>query len=138
MERPLIKAHKVSKKPQRGFVMVAVVFVIVVLALAVAFMSRFSGTALAANTKAILGARGEMAALAGLEWGIHHAAATGTCNNASNVTFPNLSSFVVNITCNDENYSGGITVYTITANASFGTLGQPEYIWREFSAVVEQ
>ncbi|MDQ2695191.1 MAG: pilus assembly protein MshP [Pseudomonadota bacterium] len=59
-----------ARRPQRGFTLVAAVFIVVVLALAAAFMVRTAGVQQATVLFALQGARAYHAARSGLEWGI--------------------------------------------------------------------
>lgn len=68
--------------PQRGFGLVAALFVIVVIAAAIAVMARLALTQSATNSLALQQARAYQMAQAGLEWGIARAVAGQGCANA--------------------------------------------------------
>lgn len=133
MERALTFNNK-----QHGFVMVAVIFLIVVLAVAVVFISRFSGVAISSGNKNLLATRAELAAQAGLDWGIYQVANSSSCVASTILTVTAYSDVNLEVQCNSDSYNGSITLYNITAVADYGSLGQIEYVHRQFSATVEQ
>ncbi len=126
-----------------GFSLVAVIFIIVVLASAVVFLQRISNVSVATNNLAMQGARAWQAAEAGAEWGVYRVT-TGGCPAASttfSLTEQSLTGFDVTVDCTSTTYteSGAtVTMYFIDVFARSGTLGTtPDYVSRRISLVVE-
>lgn len=129
--------RKAQRKTQQGFALVASVFLIVILAMAATFMARFASTGYAGQAQQIIVTRARQAALSAVEYGIHQAAVNGICLASSPITVSAYSGFAITTECNTETYLGGITIYRITGTASHGSLGQPEYVWRQYHASLE-
>lgn len=125
---------------QRGFGLVAAMFLIIVIAAVIAVMWRLSVTQSATNTFSLQQARAFQAARAGLEYGIARSLASQTCSSFS------LEGFQVVVTC------GGSTVlqasvpeegrdlvfHRVEATATYGSPGDPDFAYRRLTAVVEQ
>lgn len=127
---------------QRGFGLVAAMFLIIVIAAVIAVMWRLAVTQSATNTFSLQQARAFQAARAGLEYGIARSLASPSqaCSSF------NLEGFQVVVTC------GGSTVlqasvpeegrdlvfHRVEATATFGSPGDPDYAYRRLTAVVEQ
>lgn len=130
------RAMKVPER-QSGFALVAAVFLIIVLALAASFMVRFAGSAYGTQAQQVLTNRARQAAMAAVEYGVSRVAEASVCNPSTTITITAYTQFSTVVTCETDNYLGGITIYRISGSASFGQLGQPEYIWRQYHAAVE-
>lgn len=143
-------------RPERGFALVAALFVMVIIAVVVVTMSRLSVTQNTSLDLAIQQARAYHAARAGLEWGLHQLMAdsntTGTCP-AGNVSLAGsgLSEFSVSLTCVKlpcatatcaQSYTEGIrtfNLYRLTATASNGSPdSRVDYAWRRLEVTVER
>lgn len=128
---------------QRGFALVAAMFLIIVVALLVAAMSRLSSDQHGGNSLAIQQARAYQAARAGLEWGISHVLNAGSCSSSEvSMAGGGLSEFSVSVTCNSTDYSieGGslLRLCQLSASAENGSPGaRPDYAFRRLGAVVE-
>jgi MSHA biogenesis protein MshP len=121
----------------RGFSLVAVLFLIVVIALLGAFAVRIGAGQQQTVNLALLGARALSAANSGIEYGAHQALVGGVCANATlNLSEGALNGFTVVVTCSPSSHSdgGGTNVYRINAAASFGTYGQSDYVSRQVFA----
>ena len=125
---------------QRGFGLVAAMFVIIVIAGAVAAMARMYETQSATSSMATQQARAYQAARGGIEWGIHRAMADLTCSD----TFM-LEGFEVTVQCDmptaalslpEEDLH--VRFVSLRASAQFASLGSPDYVYRQLSAVVEK
>lgn len=134
---------------QSGFSLVAAIFLIVVLAALAAFavqlaMSQYQGT-----TLQLLEARAQAAADAGIEYAANRALhAGGICaaNTPVPVTGPGLSGYAVNVSCvaspGHQIYTTppptwtSYTAYTLSATATYGSFGQPDYVARTVTRVV--
>jgi MSHA biogenesis protein MshP len=123
---------------QRGFGLVAAMFLIIIIAAVIAAMARLALTQTATNSLAIQQARAYQAARAGLEYGIVQALAGSACGNFT------LDGFVVAVTCtptpaiavSEENRT--VEFFTISATAQYGGVGAPDYAFRSLTAVVER
>ncbi len=71
--------HALPPGGQRGFALVAAIFLIVVLASLGVFIVRISGVQQHTVNIALLGARAFEAAVAGMEWGAFQALDSGAC-----------------------------------------------------------
>ena len=129
---------------QRGFALVAAMFLIIVVALLVAAMSRLASDQHGGNSLAIQQARAYQAARAGLEWGISHVLNAGSCSSSGvSMAGGGLSEFTVSLTCSSTSYTdddgSGLTIYRLTAQAQNGVPGsRPDYAFRRLTAVVER
>ncbi|MCP3663019.1 MAG: pilus assembly protein MshP [Gammaproteobacteria bacterium] len=133
---------QINKKNSQGFTLVAVIFVITVLAVAVVFLQRISNVSVATNVLAMQGARAMQAASAGAEWGIYQAT-QGSCVGSTtfSLTEASLKGFTVKVDCDSQLYteqSVPVTMYFLTVFAEYGTLGTtPEYASRKITLTVE-
>jgi len=116
-------------KNKAGFTLVQAIFVVVVLAILGAAMVKLIGVQSSTSTLALQGARAYQAARSGLEWGAARASAGNSCDGTMTV-----ENFTVNVTCSRETFREGsigpYDVYQISANASFGSNGSPDYVSR--------
>ena len=128
---------------ERGFALVAAVFIVVVLALLGIMMVTIGGVQRATTSAAAQGARAYHAARAGAEWGIYQAVTGGGCTATSPLGPPTtatftfseagLGSFNVWVDCVStphREYSTTYNVYVITAFAASGNFGEPDYVAR--------
>lgn len=129
----MMRPHKI----QRGFAIIAAIFLLVVLAALGAFMVTFSNTQHLTSAQDVQGSRAYWAARAGLEWGI--ASTTATCPTSP--TTLNVNSFSVVVTCGLQTYSetnAAINIFRITSVASAGSIGSLGFIERSVSASIEK
>jgi len=135
-----IFAHK-SK--QQGFSLVAVIFLITVLATAVVFIQRISSVSVATTTLAMQGARAWQAAQAGAEWGIYKVINGGCPTSPSTfiLSEQSLSGFNVSVSCTSQSYTEvglTVTMYYLDVLAESGTFGtSPDYVSRKITLTVE-
>ncbi|UVW28589.1 MSHA biogenesis protein MshP [Massilia sp. H6] len=134
---------------QSGFAYIAAVVLLIVVAGVCVALLRLSGTQQATTNQAILGARANLAARAGIEWGFHQLRAGGACFSGQTLSAFNADSgFMVRVDCtargfNEGESSPGVaigkTIYTIDAlacNASVcgsddpAIVTQPDYVER--------
>ncbi|MBI3375542.1 MAG: agglutinin biogenesis protein MshP [Betaproteobacteria bacterium] len=120
---------------ERGFLIIAAVFLLVVLAGLVAYLSTVSTTSQAASAADFQSARAYQAARAGVEWGVYQILRVpgGTCSSGTpfvsccdagsvtkNLTFGStLSSFTATVTCTSVSTTEGaatVKVYRIQSN----------------------
>ncbi|MDJ0624163.1 MAG: hypothetical protein QNJ17_14435 [Desulfocapsaceae bacterium] len=114
---------------QRGFTLVQAIFVVVVLALLGAVMARLMGVQSSTPVFAIQGARAYQAARSGLEWGAARAGAGNPCSGTMTI-----DSFNVRVMCASQQYSEGpigpYEVFRISATATYGSYGTPDFVAR--------
>lgn len=125
---------------QRGFGLVAAMFLVIVIAAVIAVMWRLSVTQSATNTFSLQQARAFQAARAGLEYGIARSLASQTCSSF------NLEDFQVAVTCGSSTVlqasvpeeGRDLVFHRVEATATYGSPGDPDYAYRRLTAVVEQ
>lgn len=123
---------------QKGFGLVAALFLIIVIAGVIAVMARLSVNQSATNSMGLQQARAYQMAQAGLEWGIARAVAGQPCSASFN-----LEGFAIAVGCQsaptqliaEENKSVGF--HQVTATAQYAAAGSPDYAYRQLTAVVE-
>ena len=125
---------------QRGFALIAAIFLIVVLASLGVFMVRVSGVQNQTVNIALLGARAFEAAVAGMEWGAFQALDSGACTSTTlNLTEGGLTGFDVDVTCSSSAHTESGNTYTlflIDVEARNGVYGTPDYVSRRMQARV--
>ncbi len=123
---------------QRGFGLVAALFLILVIAGAIAAMWRISTTQIATSSLALQQVRAYQAARAGLEWGVAKALGDKKCFPDTIFTPEGfVAEFKVEVTCGLSEVEE-ITFYTLESKAEYSSAGSPDYTYRELTAVVEQ
>ena len=117
-------------KNEAGFTLVQAVFVLVVLSLLGVAMMRLSAVQSSTGVFAIQGARAYQAARSGLEWGAARASTGDSCDGTMTV-----NGFVVAVNCSSEQFTEGpigpYDVYRISATATFGNYGSPDFVSRQ-------
>jgi MSHA biogenesis protein MshP len=115
------KAH--PRHAQRGFLVIAGVFLLVVLAGLVAYLTTTSTTSQAASAADLNASRAYQAARAGVEWGAFQILqAGGSCVPSTDKTFAGttLAAFTATVTCASASVTEGaatVTAYTIVSTA---------------------
>lgn len=137
-------------KRQRGFALVAAVFIVVVLAMLGIMMVTIGGTQRATASAAVQGARAYHAARTGVEWGIYQAlnntvptcgaaASTPTTNNFS-LAVAGLQGFAVTVSCeyteHREHGPPDYKVFVITSTATSGSFGEADHVSRRIQVTV--
>ena len=125
---------------QRGFALVAAIFLLVVLASLGVYIVRISGVQQQTVNVALLGARAFEAAVSGMEWGAFQALDSGACTTTTlNLTEGGLAGFDVDVTCSSSAHteSGNVyNLYLIDVEARNGVYGTPDYVSRRMQARV--
>ena len=141
---------------ERGFSLVAAIFVLVVLALIGAFMVTIGTVQKTTVSQAVQASRASHAARSGIEWGIaralNDATRVATCGGPPppnpttapaattlTLTGPGLNGFTVVVRCNysrHQEQNECFNVYRITARAQSGTFGDPDYVSRDIETRV--
>ena len=134
--QPLLHQHPAMPKRQKGASLVAAIFILVVLASLGGYMVSISGTQHFTTLHALQGAKAYHAARSGIEWGVSRVSSTSACSD----TNFNIDGFAVVVECQNEGtYNEGgneLHVFTITAIATSGTIGSPNYAARQITATV--
>lgn len=151
--------HAVGAVLQRGFALVTAIFLLVVLAALGAFMVSMSGVQHTTSAQDVQGSRAYQAARAGIEWGVYQIMAPENANYGLTTGFTTqyscpaavavigtlntmngtLAGFSVPVSCASTSYTEAgnlVTVYQVTADASFGTANSVDFVRRKLTATV--
>jgi len=129
-------------KHERGFALVAAIFIVVVLAMLGIMMVTIGGMERATASAAVQGARAFYAARAGIEWGTFQAMPpTSSCVASSNFTLsvPGLNGFNVTVQCTSTQHrerNDTYNVYVINSTATSGNFGEADYVSRTLQVTV--
>jgi MSHA biogenesis protein MshP len=155
--------RRLDRRPyvERGFALIAAIFLLVIIAAMGAFAVSLSANAHATAAVAVMGARAYEAARAGVEWAAYqvrdpnNTLAPGATNlpdcfaDTSLAMPPGLDAFTVQVNCqrfpsfgaapnfHEEGYER-MAVYVVTSTASFGTPGASDYVERRLEARIEK
>ena len=124
---------------QRGFALVAAIFLIVVLSSLGAYMVRISGMQHQTVNVALLGARAFHAARTGIEWGVYQALDGNCTTQTLNLTEGGLNGFVVDVTCGSSSHTetgDTYNIFVIDVEARAGVYGTPDYVSRRIQATL--
>ncbi len=124
-----------SGNHERGFALVAAMFIVVVLAMLGIMMVTIGGMQRATATTAMRGTQAYFASRSGIEWGIFQAITASSCVASPPFTLsaPGLNGFAVTVQCaSTQHREGGNTynVYVITSTATSGTFGNMDHVSR--------
>ncbi len=132
--------HTLRPGRQRGFALVAAIFLIVVLSSLGVYIVRISGIQHQTVNVALLGARALQAARAGVEWGAFQALDSAACTTTTlALTEGGLNGFDVEVTCTGSSHTEtGITynLFVIDVEARAGVYGNPDYVSRRMQATL--
>lgn len=125
-------------KVDRGFALVAALFLIIVLAALGVFAVKIANTQQQSIDLELLGIRAQSAADSGIEYAASQLLKNGkNCTNiagAFNFTQGALQGFTTQITCTYSNHVDGTAtynVYELTSTATYGTYGTTNYVSRK-------
>lgn len=127
---------------QRGFSIVAAIFLLVVLSALGAFMLTFSTVQHTTSAQDLQGSRAYQAARAGVEWGAYRALVNAACPFAATTLPPlagTLGTFTVTVQCQSTPYTEGTfngSVHTITSTAREGVVGSTNFVERQLQATL--
>ena len=126
---------------QRGFSIVAAIFLVVVLGALGVFIVTIGSVQRTTTITALQAARAYEAARSGIEWGLLNATFAAGCfasPTAVDVTgAPGLAGMTVSVICTVSDHSEGLAggtnrrIFTLTSTASSGTFGEPYYVSRQ-------
>jgi MSHA biogenesis protein MshP len=113
--------RRLGPRSARGFLIIAAVFLLVVLAGLVAYLLTVSTTSQTASVADLNSARAYQAARAGLEVGAYQVLISSTCTASQNIAFTgNLAGYTATVTCTSGGAltEGGATVtaYQLVSN----------------------
>ena len=126
---------------QSGFTLVAAVFLLVVVAGLIVYVTNIRVVQQTTLLYGVQGARAMQAARSGIEWGIYESIVGGSCAASSNFTLPDaeLDDFNIEVQCASSVHTEGVTpvtIYRLTAIASAGVYGTLDYVQRRIQATV--
>lgn len=126
---------------QRGFTLITAIFLLVVVAALVVYMTNIRVAQQTTLVYGVQGARAIQAARSGIEWGIHQSIVNGSCAASTTFTIarPTLDNFSVEVQCGATTHTEGvtpITTYQLVSIASTGVFGSLDYVQRGIQATV--
>lgn len=129
-------------RDQKGINLISVIFILVIIASIAAFMFTISNVQRQTSSFSILSSRALFAAESGMQWAIHSALSTGDCSafpDTFNLSGGAAVGYTVSTTCafslHTEN-PDTFRVYSLSALAEVGTVGNPTYISRTLRATI--
>ena len=132
---------------QRGFLLPVAIFLLVILAGLGAYAVSLSTTQNATAQQDVQGARAYQMARSGVEWAAYQVLAPATANlgncPASPASF-NIDGFSVSVTCTrsadyfEHGADHTITMYDVTATATFGAAGSTGYVERQVQVTLSK
>jgi MSHA biogenesis protein MshP len=127
------------KRAQRGFTLIASIFLLVVVAVLVVYMTNIRVVQQTTLLYGVQGARAGLAARSGIEWGIYQSIVNGSCAATTSYPDPNFAGFSVEVQCAATTHTEAaqpINVYQLTAIARSGVFGSLDYVQRRIQASV--
>jgi MSHA biogenesis protein MshP len=138
---------------ERGFALVAAIFIVVVLALLGIMMVTIGGMQRATATTAVRGTQAYYAARSGVEWATFRTVAPPPAGPQEScavlvpappsvnftLTANGLNGFTVSVQCTETLHrerSNNIRIVVLTSTASSGTFGDPDYVSRTIQVTV--
>ena len=129
---------------QRGFSLVTAIFLLVVIAALVVYMTSLRVVQQTTLVYSVQGARAMQAARSGIEWGIQRAIVGAGC--AASTTFtPTVSpldAFSIEVRCQSSSHIEGsgppIVTYRLESIARSGSYGSLDYVQRRIVATVSR
>ncbi len=145
----MTRLSPICGKHERGFALVAAIFIVVVLAMLGIMMVTIGGMERATASAAVQGARAFYAARSGIEWGTFGALnnTAATCGaapstpttNTFNLAATGLAGFTVSVVCSYTTHkerSNTYNVYVINSTATSGNFGDTDYVSRTLQVTV--
>ena len=123
---------------QRGFSLIAAVFLIVVLAALATFAVRIAVTQQETQNLSLLEIQAQAAAQSGVEYGANRALKYGKCQSSVSLTpaGSGLKGFAVVVQCTPTSHIPGKTSYALTSTATRGVYGRADFVARQVSRTV--
>ena len=128
-------------KRQRGFTLIAAIFLLVVVAGLVAFFVNLRVVQQVTLVYGTQGARALQAARSGAEWGAYEALTSGSCPGATSFSLADaeLSDYTISVSCTESSHDEAgtsVDVFQILSTAESGSYGSLDYVQRGPSASV--
>ena len=127
------------KLRQRGFSLIAAVFLLVVVAALVIYMANIGVVQQTTLLYGVQGARASQAARSGIEWGIHRAIVGNSCVGSTSFTDVAFAGFNIEVQCTRTVHFEGATqvdTFNLSSIASSGVYGTLDYVQRRLQASV--
>lgn len=130
-----------GRSGQRGFAIVAAIFLVVVLAALGAFMLTFSSVQHITLAQDVQGTRAYQAARTGIEWGAYQVLINSSCPPSTSLTAGGTQAgFGITVQCSRfgpyTEAGNTVVMYQITSTASQGTVGSATYVERQLQATI--
>jgi MSHA biogenesis protein MshP len=132
--------------PERGFGVIAAIFILVILGVLTAGIVAVSTSQHAGSALDVQVSRATVAARAGLDWAAHRAVVGGGCAAvaAESGAFPALDGMTVSATCSQTTAAPTVTLYKIVVTACNmpagsacpGSSASPGYVERRIRAYI--
>ncbi len=129
------------KRLQQGFSLITAIFLLVVVAALVGYITNIRVVQQTTLLYGVQGARATQAARSGIEWGIYQSIVNGSCVGSTNLSDPVFSGFNIEVQCGQSTHIEGVTpidTFQLTAIASTGAYGSLYYVQRRIQATVSQ
>lgn len=132
---------------QQGFLLPVAIFLLVVLAGLGAYALNLSLLQQASATQDVQGARAYQMARAGVEWVAYQTLLPGTADLGNCPASPSslsVEGFTVTVTCArsadyfEQGADHTIAMYQVTATATFGSVGAPNYVERQIALTLSK
>ena len=125
---------------ERGFALVAAIFLLVVLAGLGVFAVRLGTLQQQGVTAALRAAQAFHAARSGVAWAAYRALNGGACGPATlNLSEAGTAGFRVSVVCSESSHTEGtsiVRVFVFDVRAEAGTYGGPDYVSRRLQAKI--
>jgi MSHA biogenesis protein MshP len=127
---------------QRGFAVIAGVFLLVILSLLGAMMVTLFTTQQATAAQDTLGSEAYQAAAAGIQTGVYQVTVLASCpaiTTLNTLSAAELAQFTVIVTCASTGYTengAAVTIFQITSTATRGIIGSAGYVERRLTATL--
>ena len=129
-----------ARRADRGFALLAAIFLLVVLAALAAFAVRLTVFQIQTGTAALRAAQAYQAARSGVAWATYRAVNGGVCGPAAlALTEGGAAGFSVTVSCTQISYVEGTTtirVFMLDVRASSGAYGTADYVSRRIQTKV--
>jgi MSHA biogenesis protein MshP len=135
----------IRRQSERGFSLIAAIFVILVLAALGLFAVRVGTTEQQTAAFDLSIARAQAAADSGIEYGANRALKAASCLGSTTLapTAPGMSGFTITVTCSALTHGIGAvppppqySTYVLTSTARRGTYGMPDFVSRTVTRTV--
>jgi len=128
------------KRAQTGFTLITAIFLLVVAAALVIYITNFRVVQQTTLLYGVQGARANQAARSGIEWGIHRSIVNDSCVASSSITHAAFTGFNIQVECSRSTHIEGaaapIHTFNLKSVASSGSYGSLDYVQRQIRATV--